>query len=86
MENRTEDFIGMVKLTETVWIDKQSIFGSVVAVKEAFTTIATIKDALDEKSKQQSETIGGKTVNKKETKRLATQNERFIRNNHRNSS
>ena len=65
MENRTEDFIGMVKLTETVWIDKQSIFGSVVAVKEAFTRLTTLKEAILELSENQSKTIGGQTINKK---------------------
>ena len=65
MENRTEDFIGMVKLTETVWIEKQSIFGSVVAVKEAFTRLTALKEAILELSENQSKTIGGQTINKK---------------------
>ena len=65
MENRTEDFIGMVKLTESVWIEKQSIFGSIVAVKEAFTRLITLKEAILELSENQSKAIGGKTIDKK---------------------
>ena len=55
----------MVKLTESVWIEKQSIFGSVVAVKEAFTRLTTLKEAILELSENQSKTIGGQTINKK---------------------
>ena len=49
MTNRNEDFVGMVKLCLNVWEAKQSVFGNIIAVKEAFTRIAALKDALDEK-------------------------------------
>ena len=65
MENRTEDFIGMVKLAENVWIEKQSIFGSIVAVKEGFVKLIALKEAILELSENQSKTIGGQTINKK---------------------
>ncbi len=65
MENRTEDFIGMVKLAENVWIEKQSIFGSIVAVKEGFVKLIALKEAILELSENQSKAIGGQTINKK---------------------
>ena len=69
MTNRNEDFVGMVKLCLNVWEAKQSVFGNIIAVKEAFTRIAALKDALDEKIVKQSLTIGGKTVIKKDLRK-----------------
>ena len=69
MTNRNEDYLGMIKLALDVWDAKQSVFGSIIAVKESFTKIATIKEALDEKSVQQSIAIGGKTVTKKDMRK-----------------
>ena len=59
----------MVKLCLNVWEAKQSVFGNIIAVKEAFTRIAALKDALDEKIVKQSLTIGGKTVIKKDLRK-----------------
>ncbi len=70
MTNRNEDYSGMIKLTLDVWTSKQSIFGTIIAVKEAFLEMAAIKEAIDEKSTKQSETIGGKTINKKICERI----------------
>ena len=69
MTNRNEDYSGMIKLTLDVWTSKQSIFGTIIAVKEAFLEMAAIKEAIDEKSTKQSETIGGKTINKKDLRK-----------------
>ena len=69
MTNRNEDFVGMVKLCLNVWEAKQSVFGNIIAVKEAFTRIAALKDALDEKIVKQSLAIGGKTVIKKDLRK-----------------
>ena len=69
MTNRNEDYLGMIKLVLDVWEDKQSVFGSIIAVKESFTRIATIKEAIDEKSVQQSVAIGGKTISKKDMRK-----------------
>ena len=69
MTNRNEDYLGMIKLALDVWEDKQSVFGSIVAVKESFTKIATLKKAIDEKSVQQSVAIGGKTITKKDMRK-----------------
>jgi hypothetical protein len=65
MKNRNEDYLSMLNLTEKVWVDKQSIFGNIIAVKDAFNEMIVLKLALIELSVKQSEAIGGKIINKK---------------------
>lgn len=66
MENRNENFLSMLNLLITVWLSKQSTLESIIAVKNVFLELNAVKLAIAELATQQSEAIGGKTIDKRE--------------------